>query len=51
MLVDRVRCDRCDGRWDFAERIGTSSRYVEYCPGCGVGGWALTTSRVNLMAE
>lgn len=33
---EQLECDSCGATFKIAENIGTSSRYVHYCPACGV---------------
>lgn len=34
--LQRFTCHSCGARFDFAENVGTTSRYIEFCPACGV---------------
>lgn len=35
MNVDKLTCPNCDAQFHFDEKIGTTCRYVDYCPSCG----------------
>lgn len=38
MTAEVIECDDCEARIELNEKVGTTCRYIKFCPACGAEG-------------